>query len=242
MNLRRCTIFRHQRAARGERMLRSSKVNAVKNADFNVQSFLHSAGIARKVAGYRRSETVYAQGDPATNVMYVQQGQLKLSVVNGVGKEAVVGIRGPGDFLGEGGLAGQSVRMATATTITPSTLLVIEKREMVRVLHAEHAFSDRFVGYLLSRNVRIEEDLIDHLFNSSEKRLARILLLLAGYGTEHQLQNIFPKVSQEMLAEMIGTTRPRVNFFMNKFRKLGFIQYNGELHINCSLLSIVLQD
>ncbi|MHB8541680.1 MAG: Crp/Fnr family transcriptional regulator [Candidatus Acidiferrales bacterium] len=174
--------------------------------------------------------------------MYIQKGGVKLSVVNTVGKEAVVAILGPGDFFGEGGLAGQPVRMGTATAITPTALLVIEKKEMMRMLHAEHAFSDRFLSYMLARNIRIEEDLVDQLFNSSEKRLARTLLLLARYGKQDQPQKVLPKVSQEMLAEMIGTTRSRVNFFMNKFRKMGFIQYNGGLHINSSLLSVVLHD
>ena len=180
--------------------------------------------------------------NPAKNVLYIQKGGIKLSVVNEVGKEAVVAMLGPGDFFGEGGMAGQLVRMGTATAITPTTLLVIEKKEMIRVLHTEHAFSDRFVAYMLSRNIRIEEDLIDQLFNSSEKRLARTLLLLAQYGKQDQPQKMLPKISQETLAEMIGTTRSRVNFFMNKFKKLGFIKYNGGLHIDTSLLSVVLHE
>jgi len=167
---------------------------------------------------------------------------VKLSVVNEVGKEAVVAILGPGDFFGEGCLAGQAVCMGTATAIAPTTALTIGKNEMVRVLHAEHAFADRFISYMLLRNIRIEEDLVDQLFNSSEKRLARTLLLLARYGKQDQPQKMLSKVSQEMLAEMIGTTRSRVNFFMNKFRKLGFIRYNGGLHINASLLSVVLHE
>jgi len=174
--------------------------------------------------------------------MYIQNGGVKLSVVNEVGKEAVVGILGPGDFFGEGCLAGQDVCMGTATAITPASILIIEKSEMMRVLHTEHALSDRFMSYVLSRNIRIEEDLIDQLFNSSEKRLARTLLLLARYGKESQPQKMLPKVSQQMLAEMIGTTRTRVNFFMNKFRKLGFIRYNGGLEVHNSLLSVVLHD
>ena len=210
---------------------------------FDAQAFLDSAGVARKVVEYRRSEKIYSQGDPATSVMYIQKGGVKLSVVNQVGKEAVVAILGPNDFFGEGGMAGQLVRMGTATAVVPATLLVIEKNEMIRVLHAEHAFSDRFVSYMLSRNIRIEEDLVDQLFNSSEKRLARTLLLLARYGTEDQPDGLLPKVSQETLSEMIGTTRSRVNFFMNKFRKLGFIQYNnGGLQIHKSLLSVVLHE
>jgi CRP/FNR family cyclic AMP-dependent transcriptional regulator len=209
---------------------------------FDAQAFLDSAGVARKVVEYRRSQKIYSQGDPATSVMYVQEGGVKLSVVNEVGKEAVVALLGPGDFFGEGGMAGQSVRMGTANAVVPTRLLVIEKKEMIRVLHAEHAFSDRFVAHMLSRNIRIEEDLIDQLFNSSEKRLARTLLLLARYGKEDQPEGLIPKVSQETLAEMIGTTRSRVNFFMNKFRKLGFIHYNGGLQVHKSLLSVVLHE
>jgi CRP/FNR family cyclic AMP-dependent transcriptional regulator len=219
-----------------------SKRKPTQKRAFDAQSFLDSAGVARRVVEYRRSQKIYSQGDPATSVMYVQKGGVKLSVVNEVGKEAVLAILGPGDFFGEGGMAGQPVRMGTATSITPTTLLVIEKNEMTRVLHAEHAFSDRFVSYMLSRNIRIEEDLIDQLFNSSEKRLARTLLLLARYGKESEPQKMLPKVSQEMLAEMIGTTRSRVNFFMNKFRKMGFIHYNGGLQVHSSLLSVVLHD
>jgi CRP/FNR family cyclic AMP-dependent transcriptional regulator len=209
---------------------------------FNAQSFLDSAGIARKIVEYRKSQKIYSQGDPAKNILYIQNGGIKLSVVNEVGKEAIVAILAPGDFFGEGCLAAQSVRMGTATAITPTTLLVIEKNEMIRVLHAEHAFSDRFVSYMLSRNIRIEEDLVDQLFNSSEKRLARTLLLLARYGKENQPEKVIAKISQETLAEMIGTTRSRVNFFMNKFRKLGFIKYNGGLHVDSSLLSVVLHE
>src|ERR1700682_1113582 len=219
------------------------KLTNVQGPVFDAQAFLDSAGVARRVVEYRRSQKVYSQGDPATTVMYVQKGGVKLSVVNEVGKEAVVAILGPGDFFGEGGMAGQSVRMGTASAITPTTLLVIEKNEMIHMLHAEHAFSDRFVSYMLSRNIRIEEDLIDQLFNSSEKRLARTLLLLARYGKEDQPEGLIPKVSQETLSEMIGTTRSRVNFFMNKFRKLGFIQYNnGGLQVHKSLLSVVLHE
>ena len=174
--------------------------------------------------------------------MYIQEGGVKLSVVNKIGKEAVVAVLGPGDFLGEGCLAGQSNYMVTATTISPTTALVIEKDEMIRVLHGEHAFSDRFIAYMLARNIRVEADLVDQLFNSSEKRLARTLLLLARYGVPGQTHKTLPNVSQETLAEMVGTTRSRVNYFMNKFRKLGFIQYNGEIHVNDSLLSVVLHD
>jgi CRP-like cAMP-binding protein len=209
---------------------------------FDAQAFLDSAGVARKIVQYRSSQKIYAQGDPATRVMYIQNGGVKLSVVNEVGKEAVVAILGTSDFFGEGCLASQDIRMGTATAITPTAILVIEKKEMMRVLHTEHELSDRFMSHMLSRNIRIEEDLIDQLFNSSEKRLARTLLLLARYGKESQPQKILPKVSQEMLAEMIGATRTKVNFFMNKFRKLGFIHYNGGLQVHNSLLSVVLHD
>lgn len=209
---------------------------------FNAQGFLDSAGVSRKVAEFRKKETIFSQGDLGKDVLYIQQGGVRLSVVNKIGKEAVVAVLTPGDFFGEGCLAGQSRRMGTATAIGPTTVLVIEKNEMIRVLHAEHEFSDRFISFMLSRNIRIEEDLVDQLFNSSEKRLARTLLLLARYGKEDKPQRVLPKISQEMLAEMVGTTRSRVNFFMNKFRKLGFIKYNGGLQINTSLLSVVLHD
>ena len=219
-----------------------SKRKSTQKRAFDAQTFLDSAGVARRVVEYRSPQKIYSQGDPATSVMYVQEGGVKLSVVNEVGKEAVLAILEPGDFFGEGCMAGQSVRMGTASAITPTTLLAIEKNEIIRVLHAEHAFSDRFVSYMLSRNIRIEQDLIDHLFNSSEKRLARTLLLLARYGKQTQPQIVIAKISQETLAEMVGTTRSRVNFFMNKFRKLGFIRYNGGLHVDSSLLSVVLHE
>ena len=236
-----CTVFQVARRVSVKAPRSPKKANA-RTTVFDVELFLDSAGLRRTVDKFRRKETVFAQGDPAKDVMYIQEGGVKLSVVNETGKEAVVAILGPGDFFGEGCLAGQSVCMATATTIAPTTVLVIEKNEMIRVLHEEHEFSDRFIAYMLARNVRVEEDLIDQLFNSSEKRLARTLLLLARYGAQGQPQKVLPKVSQEMLAEMIGTTRSRVNFFMNKFRKLGFIQYNGKIHINNSLLSVVLHE
>ena len=212
------------------------------NGQFNAQEFLDSAGIARKVTEFKRKETIFSQGDPCRNVFYIQKGGVRLSVVNETGKEAVVAVLRPGDFFGEGCLAGQPIRIGTATAVAPTTALVIEKSEMVRVLHTEHEFSDRFITFMLARNIRIEEDLVDQLFNSSEKRLARTLLLLARYGKEDKLQRVLPKVSQEMLAEMVGTTRSRVNFFMNKFRKLGFIKYNGGLQIDNSLLSVVLHE
>jgi len=209
---------------------------------FDAKLFLESAGLGRKIARFEKAETIFLQGLPATNVFYIQDGGVKLTVVNEAGKEGVVALLEPGDFVGEGCLAGQTVYMATATAVAPTTVLVIDKTEMIRVLHSEHKFSDRFIAYMLARNIKVEEDLIDQLFNSSEKRLARALLLLARYGTPGGPQKVIGKVSQEMLAEMIGTTRPRVNFFMNKFRKLGFIQYNGEIHVNNSLLSVVLHD
>jgi CRP/FNR family cyclic AMP-dependent transcriptional regulator len=208
----------------------NKKANGIsgKEGAFNAQAFLDSAGVARKVKAFKRAEVVYSQGDPAKSVMYLQEGG--------------VAILGPGDFFGEGCLAGQPIRMGTATAITPSTVLVIEKSEMFKVLHEQHGLSDRFITFMLAKNIRIEEDLVDQLFNSSEKRLARTLLLLARYGKEDKPQGVLPKVSQETLAEMIGTTRSRVNFFMNKFRKLGFIKYNGGLQINTSLLSVVLHE
>jgi CRP-like cAMP-binding protein len=227
---------------------RVSKVRALpqkaksKIPAFDVKLFLDSAGLGRRVNQFRGKETIFVQGDPAKNVMYIQEGGVRLTVVNRPGKEAVVAILGPGDFFGEGCLAGQSICMATATAIAPTTILVIDKSEMIRALHEEHKFSDRFIAYMLMRNIRVEEDLVDQLFNSSEKRLARTLLLLAHYGGTGQPKKVLPKVSQEMLAEMIGTTRSRVNFFMSKFRNLGFIQYDGEIHINDSLLSVVLHD
>ena len=214
-----------------------------KKSSFNAQAFLDSAGLAKRVKTFQRRDVIFSQGDPAKNVLYIQHGGVKLSVVSEAGKEAVVAVLGPGDFFGESCLAGHPVRMSTATAITPSSLLLIEKNEMIRVLHEEHGFSDRFISHMLTRNIRVEEDLIDQLFNSSEKRLARALLLLARYGKQNQPAEMhLPKVSQEMLAEMIGTTRPRVNFFMNKFRKLGFIDYNGGLRVNRSLLTVVLHD
>jgi CRP/FNR family cyclic AMP-dependent transcriptional regulator len=219
-----------------------SKPTSPKKPGFDVQGFLDTTGIARKVEEFKKKEVIFSQGDPAKNVLYIQKGGVRLSVVNETGKEAVVAILGPGDFFGEGCLAGQPIRIGTATAIAPTAILVIEKKEMMRVLHAEHEFSDRFITHMLSRNIRVEEDLVDQLFNSSEKRLARTLLLLARYGTNDKPQMVLPKISQEMLAEMVGTTRSRVNFFMNKFRRLGFIKYNGGLQINTSLLSVVLHD
>jgi CRP-like cAMP-binding protein len=212
------------------------------NGAFDPQVFLDTAGVARRVVEYRRNESIYAQGDAAETVMYIQKGGVKFSVVNGSGKEAVVAMFGPTDFFGEGCMAGQKMRMGTATAMTPSTLLVMEKKELLRVLHTEHELSDHFIAYMLGHNIRVEEDLIDQLFNSSEKRLARTLLLLARYGEEKQPDGVLPKVSQETLAKMVGTTRSRVNFFMNKFRKMGFIKYNGKITVDKSLLTVVLHE
>ena len=225
----------------------SAKAHAPKKRNlrspaFDVKVFLDSAGLGRKLVKFRAKEIIFTQGRPANNVLYIQEGGVKLSVVNASGREAVVAILGPGDFCGEGCLADQPVCMATATAISATTVLIIEKIEMIRMLHREHEFSDRFIAYMLARNIRVEEDLVDQLFNSTEKRLARTLLLLARFGTPGQPQRLLRNVSQEMLAEMIGATRPRVNFFMNKFRKLGFIQYKGEIQVNDSLLSVVLHE
>ena len=209
---------------------------------FKAQAFLDSAGIARKIVEYRRAEVIFTQGDPGESVLYIQKGGVKLSVLSKTGREAVVAMLGPGDFFGEGCLAGQPVRMGSATAITDSTILLVGKDQMVRLLHKQHALSDRFIAHMLARNIRTEEDLIDHLFNSSEKRLARTLLLLARFGKQDTPVRAVPKISQETLAEMVGTTRSRVNFFMNKFRRLGFIETEGGLKINSSLLSVVLHD
>jgi CRP/FNR family transcriptional regulator, cyclic AMP receptor protein len=199
-------------------------------------------GVSTQRVVYQPSATIFAQGDTAASVMYVDQGAVRLSVLSHTGKEAVVAVLEIGHFFGEGCLAGQSQRMATATAMTESAIVVVEKQEMVRQLNARPAFADRFLTHMLTRNIRIEEDLIDQLFNSSEKRLARTLLLLARYGEPKASHRVLPRVSQETLAEMVGTTRSRVNFFMNKFRKLGFIEYNGGLKINNSLLSVVLRE
>jgi CRP-like cAMP-binding protein len=211
---------------------------------FNAQAFLESAGVARKIVEYRRAVVIFSQGDACQSVMYVQKGGVKLSVLSKTGREAVVAMLGPGDFFGEGCLAGQLVRIATATAITPSAVLVVERDAMIRLLHRQHALSDRFISHMLTRNIRIEEDLVDQLFNSSEKRLARALLLLARYGQQDVPQRVLPRMSQKTLAEMVGTTRSRVNFFMKKFKRLGFIEYtdNNPLKINSSLLSVVLHD
>jgi CRP/FNR family transcriptional regulator, cyclic AMP receptor protein len=209
---------------------------------FDAEAFLSSPGLARRVADYPPATAIFAQGDAADTVLYIQQGRVKLSVVSPAGKEAVVGVLGPGDFFGEGALAGQPVRLATATAMAASRILVVPKRQMIRLLHQQHALSDRFIAHMLARNNRLEEDLVDQLFNASEKRLARTLLLLARYGKPDGPRQVLPKISQEVLAEMVGTTRSRVNFFMNKFRKLGFIEYNGGLKVHHALLSVALHD
>jgi CRP/FNR family cyclic AMP-dependent transcriptional regulator len=210
-------------------------------AAFDLREFLDTAGIRRRIVKHPRSSVIYAQGTPADAVYYVQQGSVKISVLSRTGKEAVVAILGARDFFGEGCLAGQSRRMSTASTLAASTLLVVEKTKMQELLHKEPALADRFLVHMLARNIKIEEDLVDQLFNSSEKRLARTLLLLARYGKTDKPLRV-PKMSQETLAEMVGTTRSRVNFFMNKFRDLGFIEYNGEIKVNSSLLTVVLHD
>jgi CRP/FNR family transcriptional regulator, cyclic AMP receptor protein len=227
------------------RKVRKANNTAAKGAPgFNAQAFLQSASMAKMIVQYGRGDVVFTQGDACQHVMYIQAGGVKLSVLSKHGREAVVAMLGPGDFFGEGCLAGQSVRMGSATAITPSTILLVGKAKMMGLLHKRHAVSDQFIAHMLARNIRIEEDLIDQLFNSSEKRLARTLLLLARYGTQDKPARAVPKLSRETLAEMIGTTRARVNFFLNKFQKLGFIEYAGDLplKINSSLLSVVLHD
>jgi len=209
---------------------------------FDLETFLESSGISARLVRCPVNSVVFAQGSSATSVFYLQDGGVKLSVVSATGREAVVAMLGPGDFLGEGCLAGQPLRMSTARAVSPATLLRIRRVDMMRMLHDHPEFSDRFISHMLARNIRIEEDLVDQLFNSSEKRLARTLLLLASYGQEDPTTRKLPKLSQETLAEMVGTTRSRVNFFMNKFRKLGFIEYNGGLRVKSALLSIVLHD
>jgi CRP-like cAMP-binding protein len=211
-------------------------------AAFSAQAFLDSAGLARRIVEYRRAEAIFTQGDPCDNVLYIQKGGVKLSVLSSTGREAVVAMLGPGDFFGEGCLAGQPVRMGNATAIADSTILLVDKERMVQLLHKQHGLSDRFISHMLARNIRIEEDLVDQLFNSSEKRLARTLLLLARYGKHDKPVRAVPKVSQETLAEIVGTTRSRVNFFMKKFQRLGFIDYTDGLKVNNSLLTVVLHE
>jgi CRP-like cAMP-binding protein len=209
---------------------------------FDLRAFLDSAGISRCIVRYARASVVFAQGGRANSVFYIQQGGVKLSVLSRRGREAIVAMLAPGDFFGEGCLAGQPLRMGTATALVPTTVLRIQKRAMMRTLHEQSALSDRFIAHMLARNIRIEEDLVDHLFNSSEKRLARTLLLLARYGDDRMPLRVLPKISQETLAEILGTTRSRVNVFMNRFRRLGLVKYNGTLTVDSALLSVVLHD
>ncbi len=216
---------------------------ATRKRDFEPENFLATIGSGRKVVVFPKKETIFAQGDAADSVFYIQEGKVRLTVVSKIGKEATLGILGEGEFFGEGGLAGQHLRMGSATAMTDCELLRIDKKAMMDALHREHEFSEIFVAYLLARNIRYEEDLVDQLFNSSEKRLARILLLLAHFGKESVPETVIPKISQETLADMIGTTRSRVSFFMNRFRKLGFVDYGTDgLQVHSSLLNIVLHD
>ena len=219
-----------------------AKTKSKRRPSFDVERYLKTAGIARKIVNYHKGQIIFSQGDQSRSVMYVQQGGVKLTITSSRGKEAVIAQLYPGDFLGEGCIGGQPLRVATATAVEATTVLMIGKQEMIRVIHEERQFSDRFVSHMLKRNIRVEEDLVDQLFNSSEKRLARTLLLIARYGKAEQPEKIVAKISQETLAEMIGTTRSRVSFFMNKFRTLGYIKYNGGLQINSSLLRVVLRD
>jgi CRP/FNR family cyclic AMP-dependent transcriptional regulator len=220
----------------------ASVAAAQKRSKFNLKTFLSTIDGGRTIAAPNKKQTIFAQGDSSDSVFYIQRGKIKLTVLAKSGKEATIGILKEGDFFGEGCLAAQPLRMCTATTITDCTLMRIDKKSMMEVIHRERAFSDMFVAYLLTRNIRYEEDLVDQLFNSSEKRLARILLLLAHFGNDGKSEVAIPKISQETLAEMVGTTRGRVNFFMNRFRKLGFVRYNGVLEVHPSLLNVVLHD
>ena len=215
---------------------------AKKRRKFDPQAFLSTIDFGRSIASFAKKQTIFAQGDLSDAVFYIQEGRVKLTVVATSGKEATIGILTQGDFFGEGCLAGQPLRMCSATAMDDCSVMHIDKKSMMEVIHRERAFSDMFVAYLLTRNIRHEEDLVDQLFNSSEKRLARILLLLAHFGKDGKPEVTIPKISQETLAEMVGTTRSRVNFFMNRFRKLGFVRYNGGLEVHSSLLSIVLHD
>jgi CRP-like cAMP-binding protein len=220
----------------------ASVVAKAKKRPFNVEVFLTTVGRGRTVATYRKNETVFSQGDPADAVFYIQEGKVKVHVVSAQGKEAAVALHGSGEFFGEGCLTGQPLRLATVTALTDSVVMRLDKASIARVLREEPKFSVMFMSYLLVRNARVEEDLVDQLFNSSEKRLARVLLLMANFGKEGRPEPVIAKISQETLAEMVGTTRSRINSFMNKFRKLGFIQYNGNLEVHNSLLNVVLHD
>ena len=217
-------------------------VAAKKLGKFDTKTFLSTIDGGRTIAAFPKKQTVFVQGDSSDAVFFIQKGKVKLTVVSKTGKEATIGILNEGDFFGEGCLTGQPLRLCSAAAMTDCSVMRIEKKSMVEVLHREHAFSDMFVAYLLARNIRYEEDLVDQLFNSSEKRLARILLLLAHFGKDGKPETVIPRISQETLAEMVGTTRGRVSFFMNRFRKLGFVRYNGELEVHSSLLNVVLHD
>jgi CRP/FNR family transcriptional regulator, cyclic AMP receptor protein len=217
-------------------------MGTAKPRPFDAQVFLDSPSIAKKVVVYQPATTIYSQGDAASTVFYIREGSVKLTVLSRTGKEAVIGVVGRGDFFGEGALAGQPLRLSSAVAMAATHALAVPKRQMIRLLHQQHDFSDRFITHMLARNIRLEEDLVDQLFNASEKRLARALLLLARYGKADGPRRILPRVSQEVLAEMVGTTRSRINFFMNKFRKLGFIEYNGDITVHDALLSVVLLD
>ena len=217
-------------------------VSAKRLSKFDPKTFLSTIDGGRKIAAFPKKRPIFVQGDSSDAVFYIQEGKVRLTVVSQVGKEATIGILNEGAFFGEGCLTGQKLRLCSATALTDCSVMRIEKTAMTEVLHREHAFSDLFVAYLLTRNIRYEEDLVDQLFNSSEKRLARVLLLLAHFGKDGKPEVAIPKISQETLAEMVGTTRSRVSFFMNRFRKLGFVRYNGELEVHSSLLNIVLHD
>jgi CRP/FNR family cyclic AMP-dependent transcriptional regulator len=216
--------------------------NSRKTPAFDVQEYLNNTGKLRRIVKFKKGQSLFSQDDPCNDVWYIQSGNAKLSIVNPQGKEAVLAILGPGDFLGEGCIIGNPVRMATATALATLSATIIDKQEMMRVLHEQPAFAEKFIHYMLERNIKIEADLVDQLFNSSEKRLARALLILARYGKKGEPETLVAKISQETLAELVGTTRSRVNFFMNKFRKLGFIHYNGGLQVHSSLLNVVLHD
>ena len=220
----------------------TSVATARKRSKFDPKTFLSTIDGGRTIAASLKKQTIFVQGDSSDAVFYIQEGKIKLTVVSKTGKETTIGILNDGDFFGEGCLAGQPLRMCSAIAMTDGMVMRIDKKSMIAVIHRERAFSEMFVAYLLTRNIRYEEDLVDHLINSSEKRLARILLLLAHFGKDGKPEVAIPKISQETLAEMVGTTRPRINFFMNKFRKLGFVRYNGELEIHSSLLNVVLHD
>ena len=213
-----------------------------KKHPFNVNVFLNTVDGGRTVATYRKNETVYSQGDPADSVFYIQKGKVKVCIVSVQGKEAIVALHERGDFFGEGCLSGQPLRLATVSAMVDSIVMRLDKASITQVLREEPKFSEMFISYLLARNARVEEDLVDQLFNSSEKRLARLLLLMANFGKEGSPQPVIAKISQETLAEMVGTTRSRVSTFMNKFRRLGFIRYNGDLEVHNSLLNVVLHD